>query len=186
MNEKFFALSLILSLLGAFFWLKVHQYLSFRRQKKRLRRGLAAEAEGEVLLKQQGFELKALQSSIQVGMTVDNRLFHYEIRPDAIAVKAGRVFAVEMKTGAIATNPLFKETRRQILEYYYALPVDGVLLIDVERKKISEIAFVSKRLSPQISHSSPSLWRRFSWLLLPILAALLYLLNYANLTSLFS
>ena len=56
-----------------------------------------------------------------------------------------RRFVAEVKTGRRAPEPTLPATRRQLLEYLHVFDVEGVLLVDMERRKIKRIGFPQAR-----------------------------------------
>jgi len=53
-----------------------------------------------------------------------------------------------VKTGNSAPDPLTSSTRRQLLEYLIACKVDGVLVVDVEARRIRSLVFPARNLPP--------------------------------------
>ena len=60
----------------------------------------------------------------------------------------------------MAKNPLYKETRRQLLEYFYGLPLQGVLLVDAEQFTVHEIEFPRESF-PLVKKPHRLLWLGF-------------------------
>lgn len=50
-------------------------------------------------------------------------------------------FIAEVKTGERAIDPTLPATRRQLLEYRLAFPVDGLLLVDMEERRVVRVWF---------------------------------------------
>jgi len=111
---------------------------------RRMKRGVKAEVKAEKILRRYGYKVTAVQQPTTMAMKVDGKTKTYEVCPDAIARRKKRLYLVEVKTGARAVDPLFRETRRQLLEYYHGFPVDGVLLVNADAERVHQIEFSSK------------------------------------------
>jgi membrane protein implicated in regulation of membrane protease activity len=119
--------------------------MSLRRgstaSKMRNRRAQAGEARAERLLLRQGFSIVDRQVSRSWTVDVDGESWEASVRADLLVEKDGRTFVAEVKTGALAPDPLYPPTRRQLLEYFFVFDPDGLLLVDVEADAIFEVAF---------------------------------------------
>lgn len=91
-----------------------------------------------------------------------------------LAERRGRIYVVEVKTGKVAPNPETRATRRQLLEYAHAFDTDGVLLADMESRKLMAIEFPSIRRRRASSRRWSTL--AMGWLLgvLSVLATVLW------------
>ena len=115
----------------------------FRRRwaaRRRLRRARAAELAAPGLLRAAGLEVIGEQVSGSYEIEIDGEPRRLGVRADYLARCGGRVYVVEVKSGA-ARDPLRPATRRQLLEYQHAFSPDGVLLADVEGDRLLEIGF---------------------------------------------
>ena len=74
-------------------------------------------------------------------MRVDGTWTEVELRADFLCSRNGRRFVADAKTGRDATGVGCAATRRQLLEYRLAYPVDGVLLVDAERDQVLRVEF---------------------------------------------
>ncbi len=63
------------------------------------------------------------------------------MRADYLGSRSGRQFVAEVKSGKVAPRLDTASTRRQLLEYWAAFQVDGILLVDGETRQVHEIAF---------------------------------------------
>jgi len=129
------------SILGAFLFHRASGWWERRRVYRRRQHGLRAEAKVTKILKRYGYKVRGIQPSLSMAMVIDHRKVSYQVRPDAVAKKKGLWYLVEVKTGRTATNPVFTETRRQLLEYYYSMPIDGVLLVNADAGTVHSIRF---------------------------------------------
>ncbi len=108
---------------------------------RRFRHGVKAEDRVDKILHARGYQVCGIQKPLPLSMYVDDVKVDYVVRPDAIARKGDREYIVEVKTGKYAVDPLNIATRRQLLEYYYRSPGDGVLLVDGDAGNVHTIRF---------------------------------------------
>ncbi len=109
--------------------------------RRRFKHGINAEKHIEGILRSYGYEVVGLQKSIPMVAYVDGERLDYKVRPDGIARKGVHEYFVEMKTGAYAVNPMYSNTRRQLLEYYYNSSVEGVLLVNGDSGSVQLVQF---------------------------------------------
>lgn len=119
------------------------------RLRRRFARSLRLEAEAEAFLLRKGFQVTSRQVVLPATVLVDNTSRPYEVRPDYLVRDLrGRRWVAEVKCGEEAPDPIYRDTRRQLLEYAVVVPdAAGVLLVDMERRALHEVAF-----PPLISH----------------------------------
>ena len=112
-------------------------------RENRRRGGVArrAELEAEALLRDEGFTVLDRQVHLEYQLRVDGRELPARLRADLLVERRGRRFVADVKTGTEATRPSGPATRRQLLEYRLAYDVEGVLLIDMDRRRICEVEF---------------------------------------------
>ena len=123
--------------------------LLWRRAASRIRRGLRrrgrrarqAERDAEQVLRRAGYRVTGRQVPVEWSMEVDGRPRRLSLRVDFIVQRWGRSYVAEVKSGSLVVRPDHPATRRQLLEYRLACPVDGVLLVDMERRKVHEVRF---------------------------------------------
>ncbi|MEZ4265583.1 MAG: hypothetical protein R3F39_04330 [Myxococcota bacterium] len=123
--------------------------LARRRVRGAVGRSRALGAEGEITaescLIEAGYAIVRRQASEVVAMLVDGDEQSALVRVDFLVSRAGRIYAAEAKGGAIAADPAYAPTRRQLLEYAVAFDVDGVLLVDAARGRILAVDFPGLR-----------------------------------------
>lgn len=109
--------------------------------RKRLRRAKKSEIRAINLLEKHGFEIVDVQKTEDYKLIVDNKTYNVTVKADMIARKNNKIYVVEVKSGKKA--PSFKNiaTRRQLLEYYLVYNPDGLILVDMEKRKIQNIDF---------------------------------------------
>ncbi len=112
-----------------------------RRSRRRVARARQGEIEGEALVRAQGYRILAVQPEYRWQLSVDGRPASVVLRPDLVVERDGRRFIADVKTGQSAPDPLSSATRRQLLEYLIACRVDGVLVVDMEARRIHSLVF---------------------------------------------
>ncbi len=103
-------------------------------------RGHVAQREAATLLDQQGYAICAEEQRIEGELEIDGEPTPFEVRIDYVVCQDGRSYAVEVKSGK-ASSPRSAQTRRQLREYAALAAVDGLLLVDMERRRIHQLRF---------------------------------------------
>ena len=126
---------------------KFTQFLKTRAQRKRFKHGLTSEKKAEKFLKRKGFTILASQKEYYHYYLVDGKKHKSKLIIDYLISKDGHTYIVEVKSGqkAILMNNI--NTRRQILEYSFAIENDGIYLLDMENKKMQLIEFRKEAIS---------------------------------------
>lgn len=106
------------------------------RSRARVRRAQRGEAAAERLLEELGYTIVERQARGRWTLWLDGEAEEVEVRADLIVERDGLRFVAEVKTGDLATDPLYPPTRRQLLEYWVAFEPDGLLLVDVEAERV--------------------------------------------------
>ena len=120
------------------------------RLQRRFAVARALEQEAEALLEGFGFVVESVQPTRTVTVYVDGEPAEFLVRGDYLVRRGNTRFLAEVKSGDRAPDLGNIATRRQLLEYHHAFSVDGILLIDAERKQISAIEFSARAdRSPQ-------------------------------------
>lgn len=115
-----------------------------RVQRRRQRLASRAEDAAERLLERQGYVVVDRQVVRWWSMWVNGLEKQVSCRADlVVCLRRDRdaLFVVEVKTGERAPDPTFPPTRRQLLEYAKAFDVDGVLLLDMEKRILHRVEF---------------------------------------------
>jgi len=112
--------------------------------RKRFERGNRLELQAKKFLESKGYSIIDYQSIYQHKYLEDGVVQCADIQPDYIVKKNGKKYIVEVKTGTQAISARNKSTRRQLLEYDYAVENDGVFLLDMENRQLKLIQFKSK------------------------------------------
>ena len=118
------------------------------RSRKRLDRALDLERAAVAVLERDGYRVVDAQVSRELLVEVDGALLAYVVKADYLVEDAsGERFVAEVKTGAVATDPLHVATRRQLLEYQLGYAdARGVLLVDMERGAVLRVRFAPPAL----------------------------------------
>lgn len=128
-------------LVGIFlFWQGYRWWRSFRLQKK-VKRAKQGEKQALDLLESEGYEIVEVQKRAPICAKVDGIACKTYIAADVLVRKDGHVYVAEIKTGSEATKVSHAPTRRQLLEYFFIFKPYGILLVNMEQKKICKVEF---------------------------------------------
>ncbi len=141
--------------------------------RRRFRHGIKAEAYVDRILRSHGYQVHGVQQPITMTAYIDDEKVDYKVRPDAVASKDGREYLVEMKTGKVSINPMYSNTRRQLLEYYYSAPGDGVLLVNGDSGTVKKVSF-KESVEQEIEHKSSYYKTIISFFLGALISALVF------------
>lgn len=117
--------------------------------------GREGELKAPAILEAAGYRVLEEQPTFRCELLVDGTPHVYELRPDYCVARGDERFAAEVKTGKKAPDPLYSATRRQLLEYAVCVPIDGVLLVDMQEQQVRRVAWPT---SPRASRA-PTLKR---------------------------
>jgi len=118
-----------------------HRIATRRRWKRRRVRARSGEEEAERLLVNGGFRVLRRQCPQPWTIKVDGSTERVDLRADFLVEKGSKQYVVEVKTGTVAPNVRTPATRRQLLEYRLAYKADGVLLVDMEKRRVHRVDF---------------------------------------------
>lgn len=126
-------------LLGLALWLRAR----VERWQRRRRQSVAArgERDAEQLLRRAGYRVLERQLHGRWALEIDGRAVEVSNRADLLVGRGRQRYVAEVKTGQRAPDPTLPATRRQLLEYRLAYPVDGVLLVDMSAERVVEVRF---------------------------------------------
>jgi len=110
------------------------------RMKRRFRHGAQAEREAVKFLQRQGYRILAAQLEESIVVYVDGTPQRSSVRADFLVRKGWKRYIVEVKSGQQGTMRL-PNVRRQLLEYKLVYRPDGVLLLDMEHRRLQEVRF---------------------------------------------
>jgi hypothetical protein len=114
-----------------------------RRLRRLATRARAAEVRAATLLESHGYRIVAEQP-VTTWLIGDHEAL---VRADYLVEKGARTYVAEVKSGADAPSLSSRATRRQLLEYFCAFAVDGVLMVDAESGSIEHVPFALPRRS---------------------------------------
>lgn len=139
----------ILAFLVAFL-LGWHSWRWWRSRKARLllRRARRGEYRAEQLLAAEGYRIVEAQARAPIVWYLGEEVHEGFVQADLLVSRGRRRYVAEVKTGRSGREP-DAETRRQLLEYYLAFPVEGVLLVDVERWAVTPVRFSTRFTGPR-------------------------------------
>jgi hypothetical protein len=110
----------------------------------------AGESAADGVLREAGFEVLDRQVTGRWDLRVDGEDHAVSCRADLLVVRDGLRFVAEVKTGERVTDPRHPSTRRQLLEYLVAFPSHGVVLVDMEARRVHHVEFPS--MDPPVSN----------------------------------
>ena len=146
------ALALVLLFQNGWLWLR--RARRRWRAKRRSRRAVRGEVEAESSVKKHGYDVVERQVDTTWTIHIDGDPVEINLRADLLLSRGSQSFIADVKTGKSAPRITTASTRRQLLEYTFAYPVDGALLIDMESETLSRVDFgpVERQLRRPISH----------------------------------
>ncbi len=112
-----------------------------RRTAGHRRLGRHGAAQALKLLRRQGYRILDEEVTGRGVVQVDGAARPFLVRCDALVEKQGRHYVAELKGGAEAARIENRATRRQLLEYAWVFDVDGVLLVDADRRRVHHVVF---------------------------------------------
>lgn len=112
-----------------------------RANRGRQRQAQRAESSSERFLSQMGYEILERQCTQRWQLRIDGASHEVHCRADLLLRKRGKLYVADVKTGGKAPDPRSPATRRQLLEYFLVFAVDGVLLVDMEQRRVRAVAF---------------------------------------------
>ena len=136
MNWLLFAA--LLCSIGLIWWLLTK---GGRRARRRSNRAVRGELDAERFLRNNGYKILDRQIRRQHKMLVDGQEVYFEVRADLLVRKRFQTYIAEVKTGDLAPDPSRSQTRRQLLEYSLIFKEHGLLLVDMEERRIHEVTF---------------------------------------------
>lgn len=140
-ESMYFSDILILGIIiGGFLFYNISKALQSVKIKRMLAKAKKAEREAIYLLKKNGFNVIGIQVKRNIMTYIDGKPYSGYVKVDFLAQKNRKKYVVEVKTGQ-QTRATQSLVRRQLLEYFLVYNPQGILLLDMERKKIQTIEF---------------------------------------------
>lgn len=122
-------------------WRRYQRGALARQLRQRQRCAKRAEADAAGVLRAHGYQVLSDQFKHHWTIQVDGHPHQVELRADYLVARGRQRFIAEVKTGMSAPSVATASTRRQLLEYRVAYPVDGILLVDMEEVVIRRVDF---------------------------------------------
>jgi hypothetical protein len=103
---------------------------------------LASYSEAEVLklLTANGYKILEKQKKAPIVTYIDDKAFLGFVLVNYTVKKDSKIFAAEIKT-LEESDPTESVLRRKLLELGFAAKAEGIILLDLEQKKIQKISF---------------------------------------------
>lgn len=130
-------------LLGSFLFYYINTHFKKYKIKRILKRAKNAEQKAVTVLKRNGYHILDIQKRRPVKIFINDEPHETYVKADFIVKKYSKIYVVEVKTGN-QTKPTSPLVRRQLLEYYLVFKPHGVLLLDMDKIKLSTIKFEAK------------------------------------------
>jgi len=124
----------------------------------RVMRAVEGEQAAGEFLRELGYELLGSQVAAEYAVLVDGETRTIGIRADFLVERGGRKYVAEVKTGAVATRIETPATRRQLLEYLVAFDVHGILLVDMEARRLHAVTFPTLVVGEEAEAGSSLPW----------------------------
>ncbi|AEG61277.1 hypothetical protein [Desulforamulus ruminis] len=135
-------------LIGGFLLYNMIKLFQSAASRRRVLKAGKAELAARKFLSSEGYKILSVQERVPVVTKINGKSHKSHIQADLIVQKGKEVFVVDVKTGQVAQQPNSPEIRRQLLEYYLVYQTDGVLVLDMDQKKLYRMEF-------QVAHPSP-------------------------------
>lgn len=136
--SDFFILGVLTGCIILYYLIK---FIRKRRVINMLKHAKKGEVEAARFLKSKGYRVVDYQKRVPVTTYVNGNPYKNSAQADYIVKKNGKVYVVEVKTGKMAHRVTSARIRRQLLEYFLIYKPHGVLLLDMENNKLSELRF---------------------------------------------
>lgn len=119
----------------------IQKKFSYYKKRKILMRAKKAELDAMSFLEKHGYRIEAVQESKEVITEVDGKSKKNKVIADYIVKKGKKKYVVEVKTGKQTDKITASGIRRQLLEYFLIFQPHGIILLDMENKKLQHINF---------------------------------------------
>jgi hypothetical protein len=144
-----FIAGFLLVLSGIYF----HKILSRWKKRSRLRNNSKEGHDGELRAKEyllrHGFTIIREQSCSEHQIFIDGEPKTFQLRPDFIVSKGGKISVVDAKSGSEGVDPTSIATRRQLLEYFIYYNADNAYVYNSKENSLHLVSFRADLLRPQ-------------------------------------
>lgn len=127
--------------LGVILTVIVSRSLKTRLYKKRASLAKHAEEAAFDLLEKKGYEIVEEQKRVPLTFWIDGEKTETVVIADYLVKRKNRIYVAEVKNRDLEGKMLDPGIRRQLLEYFAAFEVEGVLLVDMIKRKIHSVVF---------------------------------------------
>lgn len=138
------------------YWIS-NQIKSFK-SRMRIARGVKKEKDAKNVLRKLGYDVVSEQAEYNHSFKVNGKTITVPVRIDYLVRRNGKNYVVEVKSGEKANSMYNKDTRRQVLEYAFVVPSDGIFLLDMESKKLMKVEFLGIHLQNRPSNLNYFWW----------------------------
>lgn len=135
-------------IIGALLFCKGYKIWHSYSVSRRVLNAGKAEAAARKFLEAEGYTILAVQERVPIITKVNGKANKSHIQADLIVQKGKETFVVDVKTGEVAQRPASPENRRQLLEYFLVYRTDGVIILDMDSRKLYKMEFEIKYPSP--------------------------------------
>jgi hypothetical protein len=140
LTQTLLVVAVVLLALAMLGWWLAHTRVR-RHNSRRQQIAFAGEDAADGVLAAHGYEVLDHQVTVEFPMFLDDEEIWVHNRADRVVRRGGRIFVADVKTGDRATDPTNPSTRRQLLEYWLSHEADGVLLVDMNARTVTEVRF---------------------------------------------
>ena len=158
--------------LGVIITVLVSRALKTRLYKNRASLAKHAEENAADLLEIKGYRVLGRQKRAPLEFSIDGQKMETVVIADYLVKRKNKIFVAEVKNRDLEGKMLDPGIRRQLLEYFAAFAVDGVLLVDMIKRKIHSVEF-----KKEAKRSNNILWFIIAVLLSIITVGLMVLLK---------
>ncbi len=146
MNAFLLICCLSIAALGAGFLCLLHKGIDELFLKFGSQRSPQLDPQAINILQDAGYQVRKRHKQRRVSMFVDGRKVSFDISPDAFAMKDNRNYLVKVRRGGPENDVTHPEIRRELIEDFHNFPVDGILLVNLDRYNVNNIRFTYKAL----------------------------------------
>ncbi|AEF94936.1 hypothetical protein Desca_2097 [Desulfotomaculum nigrificans CO-1-SRB] len=131
-------------IIGAFLLYNISKLWRSWATSRRVVKAGKAEAAARKFLESEGYTVLAVQERVPVVTKINGKPHKSHIQADLLVQKGKEIFVVDVKTGETALKPSAPDIRRQLLEYFLVYQTDGVIVLDMDNKKLYRMEFEIK------------------------------------------
>lgn len=152
-------------------WYWISSQIKLFRSRMRIARGVKKEKDAKNVLRKLGYDIVSEQAEYNHSFKVDGKTITVPVRIDYMVRRNGKNYVVEVKSGEKVNSIYNKYTRRQVLEYAFVVPSDGIFLLDMESKRLMKVEFSGIHIQ-----NRPSKLNYLRWFVVGFIMGILLLL----------